>query len=53
MNVGNRLKTSGYLVKEEAQSKLLRRRAGKSAWGFERRQEQGKGNGIARKCWEE
>jgi len=46
-------KTPWYLVKGELQREKLRRRAGRSAWNFERRLEEGRGGIIARKCWEE
>jgi len=35
--------TPGYLVREELQREKLRGRAGRRAWGFEKRLEEGKG----------
>lgn len=43
----------GYMVREEWQRGKLRERAERRAWGFERRLEEGGGNEIARRCWEE
>jgi len=31
----------------------LKRKAGRRAWGYEKELEQGRGNELARKCWEE
>lgn len=45
--------TPGYLLREELQREKLRVRAGRRAWGFERRLEEGRGSGLARGCWEE
>src|SRR5580765_4268653 len=45
--------TPGYMIREELQRDKLRGRAGKRAWGFERRLEEGKGSEIARRCWDE
>lgn len=45
-------KTPGYLVREEVQREKLRGRAGRKAWGFKRRLEEGKGSKWARRCWE-
>ncbi|KAL6424929.1 hypothetical protein ACFW04_010064 [Cataglyphis niger] len=45
--------TPGYMVREELQREKLRWRAGRRAWGFEKRLEEGRGSGIARRCWEE
>jgi len=46
-------RTPGYLVREEIKREKLRERAGKRAWGFEKRLEEGKGSKLARICWEE
>jgi len=46
-------RTPGYLVREELQREKLKGRAGRRAWGYEKRLEQGRGNELARKCWEE
>jgi len=46
-------RTPGYLVREELQREKLKGRAGRRAWGYEKRLEQGKDNELARKCWEE
>lgn len=46
-------RTPGYLVKEELQRNKLRGRAGRRAWGYERRLEEGKGSELARSCWGE
>ncbi|EZA50331.1 hypothetical protein X777_11275 [Ooceraea biroi] len=46
-------RTPGYLVREELQRDKLRGRAGKRAWGFERRLEERRGSELARKCWVE
>src|SRR5436190_2741828 len=48
-----RRETQGYMVREEVQREKLRHRAGKRAWGFEKRLEGERGSEIARKCWEE
>ncbi|KAL6433515.1 hypothetical protein ACFW04_006545 [Cataglyphis niger] len=45
--------TPGYMVREELQREKLRGRSGRRAWGFEKRLEEGRGSGIARRCWEE
>jgi hypothetical protein len=44
-------KTPGYIVREEIKRDKLRERAGRRAWGFEKRLEEGKGNKLTR--WEE
>lgn len=44
--------TPGYMVKEELQRKMLRRRTEIRAWGYERKLEKGKGDELARRCWE-
>ncbi|KMQ90926.1 hypothetical protein RF55_9258, partial [Lasius niger] len=41
--------TPGYMVREELQSDKLRGRAGKRAWGFEKRLEEGRRSEIARR----
>ncbi|KAL6418655.1 hypothetical protein ACFW04_011931 [Cataglyphis niger] len=41
--------TPGYMVKE-LQREKLRGRAGRRAWGFEKRLEEGRGSGIAKRC---
>lgn len=46
-------RTPGYLVREELQREKLRGRAGRRAWRFEERLEEGRGSDIARKCLEE
>jgi len=46
-------KTPGYLVREELRREKLKGRAGRRAWEFEKRLEQGMGNELARRCWEE
>jgi len=46
-------RTSGYMIKEEIQRGKLKERAGKRAWGFEKRLEEGKGSKLARLCCEE
>ncbi|KMQ84472.1 hypothetical protein RF55_17685 [Lasius niger] len=53
--VGTRggLGTPGYMIREELQKDKLRGRAGKRAWGFEKRLEEGRGSEIAKRCWDE
>lgn len=46
-------RTPGYLIREEVERDKLRERAGRRAWRFERRLEEGKGSKLARLCWEE
>lgn len=43
----------GYLIREELQREKLRIRAGRKAWGWEKRMREGKGSEIARRCMEE
>ncbi|XP_067203031.1 uncharacterized protein [Linepithema humile] len=43
-------RTPGYMVREELKREKLRGRAGKRAWEFERRLEEGKGSDLAKKC---
>lgn len=43
-------KTLEYLVREKLQKDKLRERAGRRAWGYERRLEEGKGSELARSC---
>ncbi|KAL0100570.1 hypothetical protein PUN28_019713 [Cardiocondyla obscurior] len=45
-------KTPGYMVMEELQRDKLRTRMRRRAWGFEKRIEEGRESGLARKCWE-
>ena len=45
--------TSGYIVRKEVDREKLRIKAGRRAWNFEMRLEEGRGSGLARKCWEE
>lgn len=45
--------TPGYMVREEIQRDKLRSRAGRRAWAYEKRLDEGKGSGLARKCVEE
>jgi len=46
-------KTPGYIVREEVKRNKLRERAGRRAWSFEKRLEEGKGSELTRLCWEE
>lgn len=46
-------RTLGYMLREEMQRDKLKGRAGMRAAGFERKLKEGKGSGLARKCWEE
>jgi len=46
-------RTPGYLVREELRREKLRGRAGKRAWKFEKRLEEGRGSKIVRECREE
>jgi len=41
------------LVREEIKRRILRERAGKIAWGFEKGLEGGKGSEVTRLCWNE
>lgn len=43
-------RTREYLVREKLQRDKLRERAGRRAWGYERRLEEGKGSELARSC---
>jgi hypothetical protein len=45
--------TPGYMIREELGRELMRTRAGKRAWNFEKRLKEGKGGEMARRCWEE
>jgi len=38
--------TGGYMVREELKREKLRGRAGRKAWGFEKRLEEGKGGDL-------
>jgi len=42
-----------YMMREELQREKLRGRAGKRSWRFEKRLEEGRGEGLARECLEE
>ncbi|KAL6421076.1 hypothetical protein ACFW04_013600 [Cataglyphis niger] len=42
----------GYMVREELQREKIRGRARRRAQGFEKKLEEGRGSGIARRCWE-
>ena len=46
-------RTPGYMVRDELEREKMRTRASKRAWKFERKLEEGRGGGIARKCLEE
>lgn len=46
-------RTPGYMVREEMQREKVRVRAGKRAWSWEKKMEEGKGSEIARSCWRE
>lgn len=46
-------RTPGYLVREKMQRQKLKGRAGIRALGYEERLREGKGNELARMCWEE
>jgi len=46
-------KTPGYLVREETKRSLFRSRAGRRAWGFEERLEEGRSSVLARTCLRE
>lgn len=43
-------RTREYLVREKLQRDKLRERAGRRAWGYERRLQEGKGSELARSC---
>lgn len=43
-------RTREYLVREKLQRDKLRERAGRRAWGYERRLQGGKGSELARSC---
>lgn len=43
----------GYMVREEIQREKLKGRAGIRAWKYEIRLEEGKGEEMARDCWDE
>src|SRR5580765_890313 len=51
--LGLNWRTPGYMVREEIGREMMRGRAGKRAWNFEKRLEEGKGGEKAKKCWEE
>lgn len=44
--------TSKYMIREKCQREKIRSRAGRKAWGYEKRLKEGKGK-LARLCWEE
>lgn len=46
-------RTPRYLMREELQREKLRERAGKRAWEYEKRLEEGRGGELAQRCWEE
>jgi len=41
------------MIRKELQRENMRSRAGRSAWLFEKRLEEGKGSGLARECKKE
>jgi len=43
-------KTPGYIVREEVKRNKLREKAGRRAWGFKKRLEEGKGSELTRLC---
>lgn len=43
----------GYMVCEELQRDNLERKTELRAWGYEKKLEEGGGEELARKCWEE
>ena len=45
--------TPGYMVRKEVDREKLWIKAGRRAWDFEMRLEEGRGSALARKCWEE
>ncbi|XP_046141609.1 protein MNN4-like [Osmia bicornis bicornis] len=45
--------TPGYMIREETQRSKVSLKAGRLAWGFERRMLEGRGGELARKCLEE
>jgi len=45
-------RSPGYMIRDELQRDKLRVRAGRSAWGFEKRLAEGKGSELVRRCWE-
>lgn len=51
--LGLERRTSGYMVREEIKKRKLRERAGRRAWGFEKRLEEGRGSELTRSCWRE
>lgn len=46
-------KAPEYMVREKLQREKLRENAGRRAWEFKKRLEEGKGSELARKCWKE
>jgi len=51
--LGVEKRTLWYMMREELQKEKLRGRAGRRAWEFEKRLEEGRGGGLARDCLEE
>lgn len=51
--LGLERRTPEYMVREEIKRGKLRERAGRRAWGFEKRLEEGRGNELTRSCWRE
>lgn len=51
--LGVEWRTLRYMVREETQREKLRRKAGRRAWMFEKRLEEGRGSDIERRCLEE
>ena len=51
--LGVNWRTPEYLVREELQRDKLRSRMGRRAWNYEKKLEEGKGEGLARACLEE
>lgn len=45
-------RTPGYMIREELDTWMMRGKAGKRAWEFEKRLKEGRGGEIARRCWE-
>lgn len=53
MGIGVNRRTPEYMVREKLQGEKLRDNAGKRAWEFKKRLEEGNGSELARKCWRE
>lgn len=45
-------RTPGYMIKEELQRDIIREKAGRRAWGFENKMEEGRGSELERRCEE-